>query len=351
MIHRIILTIVALLPLLGAQSMHARPMQDSTEVLTELALATMLLMGDASAFSDDAYRTDSNAHLGLELRLITLAEADRQSSGLAIYSGYIVGSSLWYTAESRQANGIFNRTHHDMWSAPIIDPERMQLGPARTDVFDSLGINTLGNEGFFAINGSMLVYTGCNYIKGFGDCDLLICNLSDARPELWYLPKTVNSKSWESQPALDDDLTLFFTSNREGDDDGAALFYAVYDTVDKSFRQSVRLPRHVNHAGQCGGPFVIPGTSLLIYTAVTGTKSSSDYWCTQYTRNDSGELVFSKPKRLPPSLSNGGKPISFSYDRVSRTIVIGLEKAASLRGNKQGGGTQQLYYVRLPESL
>lgn len=311
-------------------------------MLTELALA-MMLMGDASAFSDDAYRNDSSAQLGFRLQRIKLADADQQASGFAIYSGYIVGSSLWYTAERRQVNGIFNRKHHDMWSAPIVDPENMQLGPARTDLFDSLGINTQKNEGFFAISGSMLVYTGCDYNKSFGDCDLLICNLSDARPELWYLPNTVNTKGWESQPAIDDDLTLFFTSNVGREDDGTSLFYAMYDTVDKSFRQSVRMPRHVNHALKCGGPFVIPGTSLLIYWASNGSTSKpiADFWCTQYTRNDKGELVFSEPKRLPPSLSDGGQPISFSYDRVSRTIIVGLEKNDVI----------EMSYVRLPESM
>ena len=342
MIHRITITTIALLSLLSAPSMYARPLQDTAEVLTELALA-MMLMGDVSAFSDDAYRSDSSAHLGFKLKPIVFPKPTDDTTRLEVYSGHIVGSSLWYTGERRRKNGIFNLTHHDMWSAPIIDFDSMHIGLASTAFFDSLGVNTPKHEGYFTISGSMFVYTGCDYDMSLGSCDLLICNLADARPVLWYLPKTVNTKNWESQPSIDDDLTLFFASNAMLEDTVMGLYYAVYDSVDKSFRQSVRLPRHVNLTAACGAPFVIPGTSLLIYWASNGSTSKpiADFWCTQYTRNNNGELVFSKPKRLPPSLRNGGKPISFSYDRVSRTIIVGLENNDVI----------EMSYVRLPESM
>lgn len=339
---RTLLCVLFVIGLLSAVRVHARTSQDSAEVLTELALA-MMLMGDASAFSDDAYRNDSSAQLGFKLKPIVFPKPSGDTTPLKVYSGHIVGSSLWYTGEHRQKNGIFNRKHHDMWSAPIIDFDSMQIGPASSEFFDSLGVNTPKHEGYFTISGSMFVYTGCDYDKSIGSCDLLICNLADARPVLWYLPKTVNTFNWESQPSIDDDLTLFFASNAMLEDTVMGLYYAVYDSVDRSFGQSVRLPQHVNHIAACGAPFVIPGTSLLIYWASNGSTSKpiADFWCTQYTRNDKGELVFSEPKRLPPSLSDGGQPISFSYDRVSRTIIVGLEK----------NGVIEMSFVRLPESM
>jgi outer membrane protein OmpA-like peptidoglycan-associated protein/tetratricopeptide (TPR) repeat protein len=81
-------------------------------------------------------------------------------------------------------------------------------------------VNTSENEGAETISadGKTLVFTGCDRPFGLGSCDLYISELNDGK---WSLPKnigaTVNSKAWESQPALSaDGKTLYFSSNRAG---------------------------------------------------------------------------------------------------------------------------------------
>jgi outer membrane protein OmpA-like peptidoglycan-associated protein/tetratricopeptide (TPR) repeat protein len=81
-------------------------------------------------------------------------------------------------------------------------------------------VNTKENEGAETISadGKTLVFTGCDRPFGLGSCDLYIAELNDGK---WSLPKnmgaTVNSRAWESQPALSaDGRTLYFSSNRSG---------------------------------------------------------------------------------------------------------------------------------------
>ncbi len=81
-------------------------------------------------------------------------------------------------------------------------------------------VNTKENEGAQTISadGKTLVFTACDRPFGLGSCDLYISELNDGK---WSLPKnmgaTVNTKAWESQPALSaDGRTLYFVSNRAG---------------------------------------------------------------------------------------------------------------------------------------
>ncbi len=76
------------------------------------------------------------------------------------------------------------------------------------------------NEGACTISadGKVLVYTICKDRRGLGSCDLYI---SRKTGDKWSYPinmqAPVNSKSWESQPALSaDGRTLYFVSDRSG---------------------------------------------------------------------------------------------------------------------------------------
>lgn len=81
-------------------------------------------------------------------------------------------------------------------------------------------INTPYNEGACSISadGRVLIFTSCEGRKSFGSCDLYI---SYRQGDQWSKPENmgpeVNSRSWDSQPALSaDGRTLYFASNRPG---------------------------------------------------------------------------------------------------------------------------------------
>lgn len=82
-------------------------------------------------------------------------------------------------------------------------------------------INTNLNEGAQTIaqDGSILIFTGCNYPEGKGSCDLYIAyqtkNGGWTEPE--NLPGVINTEFWESSPSLSPDKKdLYFSSNRLG---------------------------------------------------------------------------------------------------------------------------------------
>lgn len=84
----------------------------------------------------------------------------------------------------------------------------------------SNAINTTFNEGACSISadGRMLIFTACEGRKSFGSCDLYV---SYRNGNAWTQPEnlgdSINSKYWDSQPALSaDGRTLYFASNRPG---------------------------------------------------------------------------------------------------------------------------------------
>ena len=81
-------------------------------------------------------------------------------------------------------------------------------------------VNTQGNEGAETISadGKTLVFTACDRQFGLGSCDLYVSEFIDKK---WSSPKNmgvnINSKSWDSQPALSaDGRTIYFSSSRPG---------------------------------------------------------------------------------------------------------------------------------------
>ncbi|GGH26630.1 tetratricopeptide repeat protein [Sphingobacterium alkalisoli] len=76
------------------------------------------------------------------------------------------------------------------------------------------------NEGAHCISpdGKYLFFTGCNRPNGMGSCDIYV---SKKENDEWGTPHNlgapVNTKGWESQPAISaDGKTLYFVSNRTG---------------------------------------------------------------------------------------------------------------------------------------
>ena len=84
----------------------------------------------------------------------------------------------------------------------------------------SNSINTTFNEGACSISadGRMLIFTACEGRKSFGSCDLYVTYRNGnnwSNPE--NLGDSINSRYWDSQPALSaDGRTLYFSSNRPG---------------------------------------------------------------------------------------------------------------------------------------
>lgn len=69
--------------------------------------------------------------------------------------------------------------------------------------------------------------------------------------------------------------------------------------------------------------FAISGTHVLVF-CVSDPLGRSALWYTRYYHSADGGLAFAPPQCLPKALNELGKPISFSIDRESVTMLIGI---------------------------
>lgn len=120
-------------------------------------------------------------------------------------------------------------------------------------------VNTTENEGAETISadGKTLVFTGCDRPFGLGSCDLYISEQNDGK---WSAPKnmgfTVNSKAWESQPALSaDGRTLYFSSNR-ADGFGENDIWVSEKQSDGTWSQAKNLGAPINTPKTDQFPFI-----------------------------------------------------------------------------------------------
>ncbi len=130
----------------------------------------------------------------------------------------------------------------------------------------SQSINTPFNEGACTISadGRTLIFTACEGRKSVGSCDLYITYRNG---NTWSSPQnlgeTVNSKHWDSQPALSaDGRTLYFSSNRPGGQGKRDLW--VTKLSDEGWSEPINLGKPVNTALDETTPFIhVNGQSLF----------------------------------------------------------------------------------------
>ncbi|MCW3463327.1 OmpA family protein [Chitinophaga nivalis] len=129
-------------------------------------------------------------------------------------------------------------------------------------------VNSSFNEGAQNISqdGSLLIFTGCEFPEGRGSCDLYY---SEKTATGWTAPKNlgapVNTRDWESQPCLSaDNQTLYFA--RETPESGADIFVT---TRQQNGQWSVpqRLGPNINTGGRETTPFIHADGQTLYFAS------------------------------------------------------------------------------------
>lgn len=138
----------------------------------------------------------------------------------------------------------------------------------------STNINTKEyNQGAQSLSpdGKYLFFTGCNRPDGFGSCDIYVSHKSGKKWDRPFnLGSVVNSKYWDSQPAVSPDgNTLYFSSNRPGGLGGYDLWKTQLKK-DGTWSTPVNLGPEINTAYDEHTPFVHPDGQTLYF--------SSDGW-------------------------------------------------------------------------
>lgn len=134
------------------------------------------------------------------------------------------------------------------------------------------------NEGAQNISqdGKWLIFTGCNFPRGFGSCDLYISYLTkNGWTEPQNMGRNINSEFWESTPSLSPDKRdLYFSSSVPGGFGGKDIWVSHRDERGK-WSVPYNLGPEINTAGDESTPFIHADNQTLYFNS-TGHPGYSE---------------------------------------------------------------------------
>lgn len=200
------------------------------------------------------------------------------------------------------------------------------------------------NEGAETISqdGRWLIFTGCNFPRGFGSCDLYMSFLTKngwSKPQ--NLGPVINTEFWESTPSLSPDKrALYFSSNRPGGFGGKDIWVS-YRDEEGAWGAPQNLGPAINTAGDESTPFIHADNQTLYFNS-NGHPAYSEKPDLFVSRKlDSG---WTKPENL-------GYPINTIDDEGSLFIAADGRTAyySSDRSDTRGG--LDIYTFQLPPDV
>ncbi|MGB0525817.1 MAG: OmpA family protein [Flammeovirgaceae bacterium] len=174
-------------------------------------------------------------------------------------------------------------------------------------------LNTPYNEGTCSISadGKTIIFTSCEggerKRQNYGSCDLFI---SKKVGGVWSPPRNmgsaINTKYWESQPAISaDGRKLYFSSNRPGGKGGRDIWVSELDSRDKWTRP--RNMQLLNTPGQEFSPFIHVNDLTLFFSS----DGHGGYGRLDLFRSDRDSLGYwTKPKNLGFPINNHGDQVA-----------------------------------------
>ena len=201
------------------------------------------------------------------------------------------------------------------------------------------------NEGAQNISqdGKWLIFTGCNFPRGLGSCDLYISYLTKKG---WSEPQNmgpnINSEFWESTPSLSPDKRdLYFSSNVPGGFGGKDIWVSHRDDKGK-WGVPYNLGAEINTSGDESTPFIHADNQTLYFnsTGHPGYSEKPDLFVTKKQPDGS----WSTPKNL-------GYPINTIDDEGSLVVAADGKTAyySSDRSDTRGG--LDIYTFELREDI
>lgn len=162
---------------------------------------------------------------------------------------------------------ITRRVKHyneDFFGSSLVDGKWSKAMPLSGD------INTDANEGAQNISqdGQWLIFTGCNFPRGYGSCDLYISYLTN---DGWSAPQNmgpkINGEGWESAPSLSPDKRDLYFASKRNDGYGGSDIYVSHRLPNGQWGEAENLGPDVNTAGDESCPFIHADNQTLYFTS------------------------------------------------------------------------------------
>jgi outer membrane protein OmpA-like peptidoglycan-associated protein/tetratricopeptide (TPR) repeat protein len=174
-------------------------------------------------------------------------------------------------------------------------------------------------------DGQWLVFTGCNFPRGMGSCDLYISYLTkNGWSEPQNLGWNVNSEFWESTPSLSPDKRdLYFSSSRPGGYGGKDIWVS-HRTDNGNWGIPENLGPEINTAGDESTPFIHADNQTLYFNSngLPGYSEKPDLFVTRKLADGK----WSKPENLGYPINTIDDEGSMIVDADGKTAYYSSDK-------------------------
>ncbi len=183
-------------------------------------------------------------------------------------------------------------------------------------------LNTPYNEGSACISrdGLTVYFAKCMAPDGMGDCDIYYTQLNP-KDTSWSPPQNlgfhINSRSWDSQPALShSEDTLYFASDRLGGFGLSDIYYCVKNKGGE-WGTPINMGPIVNTSNNEVSPFMHP-TYNVLYFSSNGHLLNFGEFDIYRTRCIDG--VWIEPKNVGPLVNGKGNEYYFTIDSEAKNL-------------------------------
>ncbi len=203
-------------------------------------------------------------------------------------------------------------------------------------------LNTSYNEGSVCLSndGETLYFARCDAPDSYGNCDLYVAHLmaDSTWGEVKNLGPKVNSKSWDSHPALShNDDTLYFASDRIGGFGLSDIYYSVKDKNGK-WGPAQNAGPVINTRRNDVSPFYHPKYEVLYFSSNGQNLNFGEFDIYKsYKKNG----YWTEPKNIGPLVNGPGSEFYFTIDSESKNLYY----ARSIENNLKN---LDLYSFPLP---
>lgn len=199
----------------------------------------------------------------------------------------------------------FSRLQYDIWTAakPLA------------------GINTQYNEGSVCLSrdGRTIYFARCDAPDGYGNCDIYTAELlpDSTWGRVRNLGINVNSKAWDSHPALSrDEDTLYFASDRMGGFGLSDIWYSRRD-ASGGWLPARNAGPVINTRNNEVSPFLHPAFHVLYFSSNGQNLNFGEFDIYKSYRRGS---QWQEPQNIGPLINGPGSEFYFTIDSESKNL-------------------------------